>query len=124
MAHGHVLKKAVHYQVGYFQNDGENAAGSQADVSGPNRCRPMPATTGHGWSRDRRAVPRGRHQGHAQDAGGRGSPLVSTDVPEGPNHLQGQSITGYNFFPRQYLTSGTPVQTGPGVRLDARVRWE
>ncbi len=110
MAHGQVRKKAVHYEVGYFRDDGERSPA--LEPSYPDE--PLPAD-----ARQPALAFRGR-VAPFHLAGNKGllktltagAAWVSTDVPEGPDHLQGQSASGYHFFPRRYLTSGRRLRTG------------
>ena len=110
LAHGQVRKKAVHYQVGYFRDDGEWSPA--LEPSYPDE--PLPADARQPALAFRGTV------APFHLAGNKGllktltvgAAMVSTDVPEGPNHLQGQSASGYHFFPRHYLTSGRRLRTG------------
>jgi len=111
MAHGKVLKKAITYQVGYFQDDGDNAPSLEPTY--PNE--PLPADARGPALAGRVAVAPFRAAGtkgllKTLEVGF--SAVSTDDVPEGPNHLKGQSITGYHFFPRQYLTSGKRFRQG------------
>ena len=46
-----------------------------------------------------------------------GVAATSTTVPVGPNHLQGESVLGVDFFPRHYYING------PRRRLGAEFSW-
>jgi len=111
MAHGRLLKKAIHYQVGYFRDDGENAPGLEptyADEPLPADAR-GPAFAGRATVAPFRAA---GTKGLLKTLEVGFSAVSTADVPEGPNHLQGQSITGYHFFPRHYLASGKRARQG------------
>jgi phosphate-selective porin OprO/OprP len=110
MAHGQLRKKAVHYQFAYFEDDGERPP--ELKPSYPDE--PLPANPRQPALALRGTV------APFHLAGNKGllktltvgAAMVETDVPEGPNHLQGQSASGYHFFPRLYLTSGRRLRTG------------
>ena len=110
MAHGQVRKKAVHYQVGYFRDDGARAPALESSY--PNE--PLSADARQPALAFRGTVAPFHLAGNKGllKTLTLGAAMVSTDVPEGPNHLQGQSASGYHFFPRHYLTSGRRLRTG------------
>jgi phosphate-selective porin OprO and OprP len=116
MAHGSVLKRSLHYEVGYFQGDGDN----------PPSLKPMPyplpedppAVYGPSWAGRVRAEPfRALGKKSLLETLEFGVAATSTDIPVGPNHLQGQSVFGFDFFSRLYYTNG------PRKRLGFEFSW-
>jgi phosphate-selective porin OprO and OprP len=111
MAHGQVRKKAVHYQIAYFEDDGDRPP--ELRTSYPDE--PLPADLRQPAIAVRGTVAPFHLVGNKGllKTLTVGAAMVSTDVPfEGPNHLQGESVSGYEFFPRHYYTNGRRLRTG------------
>jgi len=111
MAHGSVLKGILRYEIGYFQGDGDS----------PPPLKPMPFPLpedpapeyGPSLAGRLRVEPfRALSKKSLVENLAVGFAATSTDIPVGPNHLQGESVFGYEFFPRQYFTNGARRRLG------------
>ena len=119
MAHGSVLKGILRYEIGYFQGDGDN----------PPPLKPMPYPLpedpapeyGPSLAGRLRVEPfRGLSKKSLVENLEVGFAATSTEIPVGPNHLQGESVFGYEFFPRQVLHQRCAPAAWGGVLLEPR----
>ncbi len=116
MVHGSLLKRSVRYEVGYFRGDGDS----------PPALEPMP----YPLPEDESPVKQPSQAARIRVAPFRalggdslfgtfevGVAATSTTIPVGPNHLQGHSVLGADFFPRRYYANG------PRRRLGGEFSW-
>jgi hypothetical protein len=116
MVHGSLLKRSVRYEIGYFRGDGDSPPAlesmpfplpeDEAPVKQPSQAARIRVAPFRALSRD--TLVESLEFGVA---------ATSTTTPVGPNHLQGQSVLGVDFFPRRYYVSG------PRRRMGAEFSW-
>ena len=116
MLHGSLLARRVRYEIGYFRGDGDS----------PPALEPMPYPLPEDDAPVRQPSLAGRVRVEPFRAPGRKTPFesleigvaaTSTTTPVGPNHLQGESVLGVDFFPRHYYVNG------PRRRLGGEFSW-
>jgi len=105
MLHGSLWKRFVRYEAGFFRGDGENApsleypplrpgevpdAPSKRSIAGRLRVRPLSA------------LPKSK----LFDTLEFGVSAMRSEVPEGTNHLQGETLFETKIFKRQYYVNG------------------
>lgn len=109
MAHGGLFKKVVHYQVGWFQDDGENPKSLQPPPLLPGE---QPGVREPSYAVRVRVAPFRSSGSKALKNFEVGGAMVDTTVPEGMNNLQGRSVFDGHFFPRSVYTRGPRRRTG------------
>jgi phosphate-selective porin OprO/OprP len=116
MAHGRAFKRVLRYAVGVFEDDGDQPPDLES-VESTDNAQP-PAEEGRTWAARGTIAPLrlGSLPGKYNNLEVGGAYTHST-VPEGRNHLQGETAFGGEFFDRQYYTKG------PRTRFGLEVSW-
>jgi phosphate-selective porin OprO/OprP len=115
MAHGRPFKRVIRYAVGMFEDDGDQPPDLESMDMVPGE---QPQEQGRSWAARATVAPLrltslpGRYNN--LEVGGAYTHAL---VPEGRNHLQGDTVFGGEFFDRQYYTKG------PRTRLGLEVSW-
>jgi phosphate-selective porin OprO/OprP len=115
MAHGRAFKRVIRYAVGVFEDDGDQPPDLESMDMVPDE---QPQEQGRSWAVRATVAPLrltslpGKYNN--LEVGGA---YTHTVVPEGRNHLQGDTVFGGEFFDRQYYTRG------PRTRLGLEVSW-
>jgi phosphate-selective porin OprO/OprP len=116
MAHGRALKRVLRYAVGVFEDDGDQPPDLESVE--PIDGEQPPAEEGRTWAARGTIAPLrlsslpGKYNN--LEVGGA---YTHGTVPEGRNHLQGDTVFGGEFFDRQYYTKG------PRTRFGLEVSW-
>jgi len=112
MAHGRAFKRVLRYQAAIFDGDGDQAPAFKPPpdlVPGETWEQP------EGWSWAGRVTVAPLRLGSVPGEYNNlevGGAVMSSEVPEGENHLQGETLIGTEFFPRHYYTHGRRFRTG------------
>jgi phosphate-selective porin len=115
MAHGRPFNRVLRYAVGVFEDDGDQPPELEAVEPIPGED---PAEEGRTWAARATVAPLrltslpGKYNN--LEVGGA---FTSGTIPEGRNHLQGDTVIGGEFFDRQYYTKG------PRTRFGLEVSW-
>jgi phosphate-selective porin OprO/OprP len=115
MAHGRAFNRLVRYAVGVFTDGGDQAPDFEPVESLPDE---QPTEEGRTWAARATLAPLrltslpGKYNN--LEVGGA---FTSGTVPEGRNHLQGDTAFGGEFFDRQYYTKG------PRTRFGLELSW-
>lgn len=115
MAHGRPFKRVIRYAVGMFEDDGDQPPDLESMDMVPGE---QPQEQGRSWAARATVAPLrltslpGKYNN--LEVGGAYTHAL---VPEGRNHLQGDTVFGGEFFDRQYYTKG------PRTRLGLEVSW-
>jgi phosphate-selective porin OprO/OprP len=110
MAHGRAFKRALRYQAGVFKHDGDGSPAIHTVGLLPGE---QPSPERRTWAGRVTIAPlrltslSGRYNN--LEIGGA---FVTSTVPEGKNHLQGETALGDEFFGRRYYTRGRRLRTG------------
>ena len=114
MVHGHAWRRAVAYQVGTFRGDGENAPAYQPPPLLPGETVALPSERSvAGRVTMRPLAPLApRRVAETLEVG---VSAMRSEVPEGPNHLQGRTIFGTRFFSRGFYIQGPRTRVGIDV---------
>jgi len=104
MAHGVLLKKRLHYQLGAFRADGDNPPIPEPPYPAPGQTSPRSPSYA------------GRVVWKAVRDLSIGGGVVTTNVPEGRNNLRDRSVLGYHTFETLYVK-------GQRLRVGADVDW-
>ena len=110
MAHGRAFKRVLRYSVGAFEDDGDQPP--ELEALDPLTDE-QPPQEGRTWAARATVAPLrlsslpGRYNN--LEVGGA---YTSGTVPEGRNHLQGDTVFGGEFFDRQYYTKGPRTRFG------------
>ena len=110
MAHGRAFKRVLRYAVGIFEDDGDQPPELEPVEPLPGE---EPAQQGRTWAARATVSPLrltsmpGRYNN--LEVGGA---YTRGTVPEGRNHLQGDTAFGGEFFDRQYFTKGPRTRFG------------
>jgi len=111
MVHGHAWDHAVGYELGSFRGDGENAP----------EFEPPPLLDDEPWEVPSRRSVAGRVTVRPLaplsapkyfDSLELGVSAMRSELPEGPNHLPGQTLFGTRFFARGFYVNGARTRTG------------
>jgi phosphate-selective porin OprO/OprP len=115
MVHGRAFGRALQYGVGLFNDDGDQPPGHEPVEPLPEEPAPEEGRT---WAARATVAPLrltslpGKYNN--LEVGGA---FTSGTVPQGRNHLQGETVFGGSFFDRQYYTNG------PRKRFGLDVSW-
>jgi phosphate-selective porin OprO/OprP len=115
MAHGRAFSRLVRYAVGVFTDGGDQPPDLEPVESLPDE---QPEEEGRTWAARATVAPLrltslpGKYNN--LEVGGA---FTSGTVPEGRNHLQGETAFGGEFFDRQYYTKG------PRTRFGLELSW-
>ena len=115
MVHGRAFGRVLQYGVGLFNDDGEVPPGLEPVEPLPDEPAPQEGRT---WAARATVAPLrltslpGKYNN--LEVGGA---YTSGTVPEGRNHLQGETVFGGTFFDRQYYTNG------PRTRFGLELSW-
>lgn len=110
MAHGRALDRLLRYGVGVFRDGGDQAPDFETVDLLPDE---QPTEEGRTWAARATVAPLrltslpGKYNN--LEVGGA---FASSTVPEGRNHLQGDTAFGGEFFDRQYYTKGPRTRVG------------
>jgi phosphate-selective porin OprO/OprP len=111
MAHGRAFKRVLRYAVGMFEDDGDQPPDLEAvePIAGDG----PPAEEGRTWAARGTIAPLrlGSMPGKYNNLEVGGAYTHGT-MPEGRNHLQGDTVFGGEFFDRQYYTKGARTRLG------------
>jgi len=112
MAHGRALNRLLRYAVGVFEDDGDQPPEIEALEPLPDEA-PEPGQKGRTWAARATLAPLrltslpGKY--NSLEVGGA---YTRGTIPEGRNHLQGETVFGGEFFDRQYYTKGPRTRFG------------
>ena len=112
MAHGRAFKRVLRYAVGAFEDGGDQPPGLEPVEPLPDEA-PTTPKEGRTWAGRATVAPLrltslpGRYNN--LEVGGA---YTRGTVPEGRNHLQGDTVFGGEFFDRQYYTKGLRTRMG------------
>jgi phosphate-selective porin OprO/OprP len=115
MAHGRALNRFLRYAVGVFEDDGDQPPALEPLEPMPDE---EPEQEGRTWAARATIAPLrltslpGKY--NSLEIGGA---YTRGTVPEGRNHLQGETAFGGEFFDRQYYTEG------PRTRFGVEASW-
>jgi len=115
MAHGRAFNRVLRYGLGVFEDDGDQPPEIESVEPLPGEQLPQEGRT---WAARATVAPLrltslpGKY--NSLEVGGA---YTHGTVPEGRNHLQGNTVLGGEFFDRQYYTKG------PRTRLGLEVSW-
>ena len=115
MAHGRAFNRLLRYGVGIFEDDGDQPPDVEPVEPIPGE---EPAEEGRTWAARATVAPLrltslpGKYNSLEV-----GAAYTRGTVPEGRNHLQGDTAFGGEFFDRQYYTKG------PRTRFGLEVSW-
>jgi len=110
MFHGRAFKRLLRYEVGVFEDDGDRPPELEPIEPLPDE---EPAQEGRTWAARATVSPLrltalpGKY--NSLEIGGA---YTRGTVPEGRNHLQGDTVFGGEFFDRQYYTKGPRTRFG------------
>lgn len=115
MVHGRAFNRVVRYALGVFDDDGDQPPFIE-DADGV--ADPDAAGQGSTWAGRATVTPlrltsmKGKYNNLEL-----GAAFTRGTIPEGRNHLQGDTVFGGDFFDRHYYTKG------PRTRLGIEARW-
>jgi phosphate-selective porin OprO/OprP len=110
MAHGRAFNRVLRYAVGTFQDDGDQPPDLEPVEPLPDEA---PLQEGRTWALRATVAPlrltslKGKYDN--LEIGGA---YTRGTIPEGRNHLQGDTVFGGDFFDRQYYTKGQRARFG------------
>jgi phosphate-selective porin OprO/OprP len=110
MFHGRAFNRLVRYAVGAFQDDGDQPPDIEPAEEAPGND---PGTEGRTWAARATLAPlrltslKGKYNN--LEIGGA---YTRCTIPEGRNHLQGDTAYGGDFFGRHYDTKGARTRAG------------
>jgi len=114
--HGRPFNRAIRYEAGVFNDDGDGAPGLEPADLLPGE---QPGSRSRAYAARVTIAPlrlgslRGKYNN--LEIGGA---FTSSTVPEGRNHLQGSMALGDDFFDRRYYTNGRRLRTGLELSWD------
>jgi phosphate-selective porin OprO/OprP len=105
MVHGSLWNRFVRYQLGTFRGDGENAPSLESPPLLPNEVADNPSKRSiAGRLRVRPLAPLRLSDGI--DSLEFGVSAMRSEIPEGLNHLHGETLFGTKLFKRRYYVNG------------------
>jgi phosphate-selective porin OprO and OprP len=105
MVHGSVWNRFVRYQAGVFQGDGENTPSVEYPPLRPGELPDSPSKrSAAGRLRIRPLAPFKLPKYF--ESLEFGASMMKSEIPEGANHLHGQTLFGTKIFKRQYYVNG------------------
>ena len=111
MAHGRAFKRVIRYAVGIFEDDGDQPP--DLEPLAPIADDQAAVEEGRTWAARGTVSPLrlGSMPGKYNNLEV-GAAYTHAVVPEGRNHLQGDTVFGGEFFDRQYYTKGARTRLG------------
>lgn len=111
MVHGRAFKRVLRYEAGIFDGDGDQSPALHQPELLPGE---EWQTEGQSWAGRVTVAPLrlGSVPGAYNNLEIGGAIMSSSMIPEGKNHLQGETVVKAKFFDRHYFTRGPRYRTG------------